>query len=147
MAVAGTTQDAATRAWPRLARARGVRRPARGEHLRRRDRADRRLLAVGQRVLLEPDNSRTSPSTMAPIALIAGGEVMLLICGEIDLSVGRVFALTPIIMYLTTAPEPDGLGLPIWLGYLFPCSILPFFFRALRNTPTMRRRKVSRSIR
>ena len=56
---------------------------------------------------------------VAPIALIACGEVMLLICGEIDLSVGRVFALTPIIMYLTTAPEPDGLGLPIWLGVIF----------------------------
>ena len=56
---------------------------------------------------------------VAPIALITCGEVMLLICGEIDLSVGRVFALTPIIMYLTTAPEPDGLGLPIWLGVIF----------------------------
>ena len=56
---------------------------------------------------------------VAPIALITCGEVMLLICGEIDLSVGRVFALTPIIMYLTTAPEPGGLGLPIWLGVIF----------------------------
>jgi simple sugar transport system permease protein len=56
---------------------------------------------------------------VAPIALITCGEVMLLICGEIDLSVGRVFALTPIIMYLTTAPQPDGLGLPIWLGVIF----------------------------
>ena len=56
---------------------------------------------------------------VAPIALIASGEVMLLICGEIDLSVGRVFALSPIIMYLTSAPSPDGLGLPIWLGVIF----------------------------
>jgi simple sugar transport system permease protein len=56
---------------------------------------------------------------VAPIALIACGEVMLLICGEIDLSVGRVFALSPIIMYLASAPEPDGLGLPIWLGVIF----------------------------
>lgn len=56
---------------------------------------------------------------IAPIALIAAGEVMLLICGEIDLSVGRVFALSPIIMYLASAPEPDGLGLPIWLGVIF----------------------------
>ena len=38
---------------------------------------------------------------VAPVALITRGEVMLLICGEIDLSVGRVFALSPIIMYLT----------------------------------------------
>jgi simple sugar transport system permease protein len=56
---------------------------------------------------------------IAPLALIASGEVMLLICGEIDLSIGRVFALSPIIMYLTSAPEPDGLGLPIWIGVIF----------------------------
>src|SRR5919204_325030 len=56
---------------------------------------------------------------IAPIALIAAGEVMLLICGEIDLSVGRVFALSPIIMYLTSAPSPDGLGLPVWIGVVF----------------------------
>src|ERR671937_3221217 len=56
---------------------------------------------------------------IAPIALIAAGEVMLLICGEIDLSVGRVFALSPIIMYLSSAPSPDGLGLPIWIGVIF----------------------------
>ena len=35
---------------------------------------------------------------MAPIALVAAGEVMLLICGEIDLSVGRVYALAPAIV-------------------------------------------------
>src|SRR5919197_4818197 len=56
---------------------------------------------------------------VAPIALIAAGEVMLLICGEIDLSIGRVFALSPIIMYLSSAPSPDGLGLPVWLGVVF----------------------------
>src|SRR5919109_1574466 len=59
---------------------------------------------------------------VAPIALIAAGEVMLLICGEIDLSVGRVFALLPIIMYLASAPSPDGLGLPVWVGVV--CGIL-----------------------
>src|SRR5437867_10533418 len=56
---------------------------------------------------------------VAPVALITCGEVMLLICGEIDLSVGRVVALSPTIMYLTSAPSPDGLGLPIWLGVIF----------------------------
>jgi simple sugar transport system permease protein len=35
----------------------------------------------------------------APIIIIAIGEVMLLICGEIDLSVGFVFTLSPFIMY------------------------------------------------
>ena len=36
---------------------------------------------------------------MAPIAIIAIGEVFLLICGEIDISVGFIYAFTPFIMY------------------------------------------------
>jgi simple sugar transport system permease protein len=35
----------------------------------------------------------------APIIIIALGEVMLLICGEIDLSVGFIYTLSPYIMY------------------------------------------------
>ncbi len=35
----------------------------------------------------------------AATAIIAAGEVMLLICGEIDLSVGEVYAFAPYIMY------------------------------------------------
>ncbi|HTW03031.1 MAG TPA: ABC transporter permease [Streptosporangiaceae bacterium] len=34
---------------------------------------------------------------MAPIAIIAIGEVLLLICGEIDLSVGFIYTLAPIV--------------------------------------------------
>src|SRR5919197_5707948 len=49
------------------------------------------------------DDIKNITETMAPYALICAGEVMLLICGEIDLSVGRVFALAPIVMYLSTA--------------------------------------------
>lgn len=55
--------------------------------------------------------------TVAPWATIAAGEVMLLICGEIDLSVGNVFALAPLIMYLVNQN-----GLPIWLGII--CALL-----------------------
>jgi simple sugar transport system permease protein len=36
---------------------------------------------------------------MAPIAIIAIGEVLLLICGEIDLSVGFVYTFAPFVMY------------------------------------------------
>jgi simple sugar transport system permease protein len=36
---------------------------------------------------------------MAPIAIIAIGEVLLLICGEIDLSVGFVYTYVPFVMY------------------------------------------------
>jgi simple sugar transport system permease protein len=39
----------------------------------------------------------------APIAIIAIGEVLLLICGEIDLSVGFVYTLAPFIMYYLNA--------------------------------------------
>jgi simple sugar transport system permease protein len=36
---------------------------------------------------------------MAPIAIIAIGEVLLLICGEIDLSVGFIYTFAPFVMY------------------------------------------------
>ncbi len=35
----------------------------------------------------------------ATTAIIAAGEVMVLVCGELDLSVGMVYALTPFVMY------------------------------------------------
>jgi len=62
----------------------------------------------------DSDNIKNIAESMAPIALIAAGEVMLLICGEIDLSVGRVFALTPIVMYVVSSPDRHGHS--IWLG-------------------------------
>src|SRR5881396_3901806 len=65
-------------------------------------------------VFLEGDNIKNITESMAPIALVAAGEVMLLICGEIDLAVGRVFALAPIIMYVVSSPDKH--NLPIWLG-------------------------------
>ncbi|MGZ3581267.1 MAG: ABC transporter permease [Ktedonobacterales bacterium] len=46
----------------------------------------------------------------AATAIIAAGEVMLLICGEIDLSVGYVYALAPFVMYFAVQ---DGLPLPL----------------------------------
>ena len=49
--------------------------------------------------------------TAAPIIILALGEVMLLICGEIDLSVGFIYQLSPFIMYfliISTAPRPAG---------------------------------------
>jgi simple sugar transport system permease protein len=62
------------------------------------------------------DNLKNITETMAPIALIAAGEVMLLICREIDLSVGRVYALAPAIVYVVSSEEQY--GLPIWVGVL-----------------------------
>lgn len=45
------------------------------------------------------DNAQVIAAFSAPIAIIAAGEVMLLICGEIDLSVGMVFAFSTWIFY------------------------------------------------
>jgi len=43
----------------------------------------------------------------ATTAIIAAGEVMVLICAEVDLSVGQVYALSPFVMYYA-----HGAGLP-----------------------------------
>src|SRR5919109_2371867 len=51
-------------------------------------------------VFVESDNIKNVTESMAPIALIAAGEVMVLICGEIDLAVGRVFALAPAMVWV-----------------------------------------------
>jgi simple sugar transport system permease protein len=44
------------------------------------------------------DNARTLATFIAAPAIIAAGEVMLMICGEIDLSVGQVYAFAPFIV-------------------------------------------------
>jgi simple sugar transport system permease protein len=43
-------------------------------------------------------NIRVIAQFTAAVAIIAAGEVMLLICGEIDLSAGHIFALSPFVM-------------------------------------------------
>jgi simple sugar transport system permease protein len=53
---------------------------------------------------------------MTATALIAAGEVMLLICGEIDLAVGRVYALAPAIVWIMSSPDQN--NLPIWVGVI-----------------------------
>jgi simple sugar transport system permease protein len=92
-----------------------------GTLLRRRE-ASIFVVAVGltlyfwakNSVFLDGDNIKNVTESMAPIALIAAGEVMLLICGEIDLAVGRVFALAPALVWWLC--DPDQHNLPIWLG-------------------------------
>jgi simple sugar transport system permease protein len=60
------------------------------------------------------DNARLIAEYSAPIAIIAAGQVMLLICGEIDLSVGMVFAFSTWIFYFANTDW----GLPIWLAVI-----------------------------
>jgi simple sugar transport system permease protein len=60
------------------------------------------------------ENAQVIAEFSAPIAIIAAGEVMLLICGEIDLSVGNVYAFSAWIFYFGATSW----GLPIWLAVI-----------------------------
>jgi simple sugar transport system permease protein len=62
---------------------------------------------------LSPSNLDNLAVYTATTAILAAGEVMVLICGEVDLSAGMVFALVPFVMYY--AHEA---GLPYWLAIL-----------------------------
>lgn len=53
----------------------------------------------------------------ATTALIAAGEVFVLVCGELDLSVGMVYALTPFVMFFAaSAGLPMGLAVIVGLA-------------------------------
>jgi simple sugar transport system permease protein len=53
----------------------------------------------------------------ATTSIIAAGEVMVLVCGELDLSVGMVYALSPFIMYFAiSAGAPAGVAVALALG-------------------------------
>jgi simple sugar transport system permease protein len=85
---------------------RSIARRAAEQFLRRRE-ASILLVAVGltvyfqltRSVFLSHDNVITVSQYLAPVAIIAVGEVLLLVCGEIDLSVGNVYTLAPFLMH------------------------------------------------
>lgn len=87
-------------------RRRSLARRAADEFLRRRE-ASIVLVAIGltvyfqavKPVFLSRDNLVTISQYLAPVAIIAAGEVLLLVCGEIDLSVGSVYTLAPFLMH------------------------------------------------
>ena len=54
----------------------------------------------------------------APILIAAVGETMLLICGEIDLSVGHVYAFAPLVLYKVAAH-----GWPLIVGLLIGLAV------------------------
>jgi simple sugar transport system permease protein len=59
------------------------------------------------------DNYRTIVQYVAPWAIVAAGQVMLLICGEIDLSAGFTFTLAPFVLMLFYVN-----GTPLFLALL-----------------------------
>ncbi len=53
----------------------------------------------------------------ATTSIIAAGEVMVLVCGELDLSVGMVYALVPFIMHFLAADgAPSGVAMVLALA-------------------------------
>jgi simple sugar transport system permease protein len=68
--------------------------------------------------IMSPDfltvaNARVISQFTAPTALLAIGATMLLISGEIDVSLGHIYAFAPFIMFFATET-----GLPILVGIL-----------------------------
>jgi simple sugar transport system permease protein len=63
---------------------------------------------------LTQDNFQTLLPYFAPFAILAAGEVLLMVAGEIDLSIGSVYLFAPFMFY-----EFNQAGLP-----LIPCLIL-----------------------
>jgi simple sugar transport system permease protein len=61
---------------------------------------------------LSQGNIRTLAQFVAATAIVAFGLVMVMILGEIDLSVGQAFAFAPIVMYLAY----ESLFLTLWLA-------------------------------
>jgi simple sugar transport system permease protein len=111
--------EAATDAGPQTPRRAGLGRRIAAALIRRRE-ASIALVALGLIIYFSvrtdaffgSDNARVIAEYSAPIMIIAAGEVMLLICGEIDLSVGQVYAFSTWIFYFGLTDW----GLPIWLA-------------------------------
>ncbi|MFL6220205.1 MAG: ABC transporter permease [Actinomycetes bacterium] len=68
--------------------------------------------------LTKPNMVNIAQAT-APAAIIAAGMVLVLVCGEIDLSVAAVFALAPFNMHYLT----DYYGVPILLAIVMALAI------------------------
>src|SRR5918911_1639842 len=94
-----------------------------GEALAKRREASIGLVAIGlmiyfqlsQPVFLTHDNLVNIAQAAAPTAIVAVGVVLLLVSGEIDLSVGMVFALAPFLLRYAV----DFYGVPVLPAILF----------------------------
>ena len=63
---------------------------------------------------LGTDNLRVVGQFTAAVAILAVGQVMLLISGEIDLSLGNIYGMTPFVMWFGTE-----WGFPLPLAVIF----------------------------
>ena len=80
---------------------------------------------------LSQGNLRTLAQFVAATAIVAFGLVMVMILGEIDLSVGQAFAFAPIVMYLAYESLYLTLPLAIVVG-LLATAVIGFINGALR---------------
>jgi simple sugar transport system permease protein len=88
-----------------------------GDAILRRREASVMLVAIGlgiyfvssRSIFLTRDNLVNISQATAPAAIVAIGEVLLLVSGELDLSVGAVFALAPFLMHYAV----DYYGVPV----------------------------------
>ncbi len=74
-------------------------------------------------VFLSQGNIRTLSQFVAATAIVAAGLVMVMILGEIDLSVGQAFAFAPIAMYLSYELLFLTLPLAVLVGLLATAAI------------------------
>jgi simple sugar transport system permease protein len=101
------------------------------------------ISTTGRQAFFTHLNLITVTQLAAPVIILALGEVMLLICGEIDLSVGFIYQLSPFIMYflITNYHVPGLLAILIALlsgpvigwfnGFLTVALGLPSFIATL----------------
>jgi len=76
--------------------------------------------------------------TAAPIAIIAVGEVLLLICGEIDLSVGFIYTFAPFIIFYMNVYWGVPAIIAIILGLVFGlvCGLVNGFLTVTLGLPS-----------
>ena len=104
------------------------------------------LVAVLLAIYFESANSNfllTSASLenlsqfIAPVTIIACGEVMLMIGGEIDLSAGMVYALSPFVMYFAIqAGLPVLLAIPVALAASAVIGFINGFITIMLRVPS-----------
>jgi simple sugar transport system permease protein len=86
---------------------------------------------------LTPSNIGNLAEYTAMTAIIAAGLVMVLIAGEVDLSVGQVYALSPFVMYFAQqAGVPFVLAVGIGLVAAAIVGIINGFFTVILRIPS-----------
>ncbi len=88
-------------------------------------------------VFLSPSNISNLAVFAATTAIIAAGEVMVIIAGEIDLSVGQVYALAPFVMYYShQAGVPYLLAIALGLGVGIVVGLINGMITVLLRIPS-----------